>query len=101
MSRVENYTLYYISRGTKTHDAEIDLFLKGRRVGILYFYRKGKDIPADKMTINGAYLHFRLDRFEDVHRVLQTEQPVYVRFDETRGYGYLQTGWEPTGEEES
>ena len=101
IAKITKYVTYYIGSATTTHDAEIDLFDDRKRTGILYFYGTGKSIPQDKMTVNGVYLHFSLDRFHDVLHILQTEKPLYIRWHSGRKVGYIQTSMEPAGEEEN
>jgi len=101
ISKIEKYTVYYISQNTNNHDAEISLFKSNRRIGALYFYRDETDIPADRSTLNGPQGHYRLYQFKDVLNILQTEDPVYLQFDPRRNLTYIQTAWEPVGEEET
>ena len=101
LEAITSYQVYFMGHNTESHDAEIDIYNNLKRVGGLYFYRDGKAIPEDSMTRNGTYLHFNMDQFRNVHHLLQSEKPMYVRWDESQKVGYIQTSLEPTGEEES
>ena len=100
LEAISHYQVFFMGYNTQSHDAKIALYNKLKRVGSLYFYRDGKDIPADEMTLNGAALHFNMDKFRNAHHLLQSEKPMYLRWDPNDGVGYIQTSVEPTGEEE-
>lgn len=101
VEKISDYLIYYMGHSTISHDAEIDLFYKGKRVGILYFYREGKEILEDGMTVNGVYLHFQLYRFDSILHILQSEKPIFIWYDKESRTGNLSTSREKVGEEES
>ena len=76
--------------------------LRGRPVrGYAYFFHDGTPLaPAIVDDANGQiYVHYNLSQFAAILQLLREEEPVYLYgFDPT--YAGLQTGGEPTGEEE-
>jgi hypothetical protein len=98
------YVVYYISGSSPAigiaQDAEIDCFAEnGGRAGIIYFYPDSVPLPENQNTINGIYLHYRLNRFADVMTMLKEEKPLYLYFDTIKKSGYVGTNREPVGEQ--
>jgi hypothetical protein len=81
--------------------AGIHLYESGQYRGYAYFFHDGTPLaPAIIDDANGQiYVHYNLSQFAAILQLLREEEPVYL-------YGYdpaiagLQTGTEPTGEEE-
>jgi len=81
--------------------AGIYLYEGGQYRGYAYFFHDGTpQAPAIVDDANGQiYVHYNLSQFAAILQLLREEEPVYLYgFDPT--YAGLQTGGEPTGEEE-
>lgn len=99
------YCVYYISGSTPAigcpQDAEIDCFTEtNERAGIIYFFPNDLPLPPNEDTVNGIYLHFRMNRFADVMTMLKEEKPLHLTLDTSGGAGHIGTGFEPIGEQE-
>jgi hypothetical protein len=73
----------------------------GQYRGYAYFYPDGTPLaPAVVDDVNGQiYVHYNLSQFPAVLQLLREERPVYLYEFGPSNVG-LQTGGEPTGEEE-
>lgn len=102
----EAYRIFYCSSYyplNAYHDARIDCYQDGNFVGRIDFYKPEIGVDFLKSTIvnNQPWVRYRIDRFDDVHRILMHENPHYLYVNDITGIGTLATAtYEPTGEEE-
>jgi hypothetical protein len=85
------------------YEALIYCYNAGSFVGRIEFYKPETGVDALKSTIvnNQPWVRYRIDRFDDVHRILIQEKPLYLHVNDANGIGTLATAdFEPTGEEE-
>ena len=100
--QIDRYVVYYMGGHPANQAAEIDLFdVDNDRIGILYFYLKSEFIPKNWMGTHYPGIHYHIDQFRDVLHILQTEEPVHVVYWSDRNQGYIVTGMEKVGEEET
>jgi hypothetical protein len=81
--------------------AGIYLYEGGQYRGYAYFFPDGTPLaPAVIDDVNGQiYVHYNLSQFPAVLQLLREETPVYL-YGFGPSYAGLQTGGEPTGDEE-
>ncbi len=74
--QVDRYSVRVFRDNFQDHDRQIRLLLSS---GHEVFIQFPEERPADFVTITGARttLKMRLDQYDDVYRLLQTESPIF------------------------
>lgn len=92
------YRVYYMCGGSAAlgvpQEAEIDCFDGAdecqRHVGTIYFHPNTTRLPANTITEDAIYLHFGLNRFQDVMTTLkENRDDMCLSLDETSKVGYI------------
>ena len=102
----EKFHIFYYSSHTLANYFEAMIYCYNAAnsfVGRIEFYKPETGVDALKRTIinNQPYVRYRIDRFDDVHRILIQEKPLFLQVNDANGIGMLATSdFEPTGEEE-
>jgi hypothetical protein len=81
--------------------AGIYLYQGNQYRGYVYFFPDGTALapPVFHSSTNQAFLHFNLSQVHATMEMLRAEDPVYLYYQSPTNAG-LNTGKEPTGEEE-
>ena len=103
-SLIENYQVIQNSwSSTEYYSVLINLYNKdGHIKGELRFHKE-EHSPVDSFDRNNdkIILHFPLHRYLDVIDLLRNEKPITLGFNTFTNEGWIRSGQEPVGEEET
>ncbi len=95
------YKILYITSTTKPYRAVVSCYLKEEEVGVMRFVDEGHPIRPPHMEGNKVTLDFSISRFDDIHRILLHEKPLFLYISPYCEWGSVTTAaLEPTGEME-
>lgn len=94
------YKVFYYSGFN--YEALIECYKDGALVGRMVFFKNETAIPVNKNYASGPSIHFSIDCFDDITKILRHETPLYLFLNMDTYAGMLATSeLEPTGEEDS
>lgn len=106
-NEIATYQLIHFSKRRKDSDpiAQISLHNADNRfLGYVYFYRDNQELrdsySVEDTTPKRAFLRMHESQLDEVIDMLRNEKPCHLYYGSPT-YGYLYTGAEPIGEEES
>ncbi len=102
---IDQYWIYHHSADDANRSASILCYRPAPNhlspSAYLHFHRDGTTIPASTEVSGTLHLRYHEDQLADVIETLRREKPLNVYYNSAWHGGYLMTGREPIGEEES